>query len=313
MSLAENQAMDTPVEHRTFDLLIDSVTCGDSLRSNGLDPTQVALLAESDGYWPPILVWGEHNEVVDGAHRVAAARRLRHPTVVAVRFVGTFEEARIEAVRRNTQHGLPLILEDRRRAARWILAQHPEWSDRRVAAVTGLSGKTIARVRIDAPSTVGDRDRKVIGINHRVGVDGVARPVRSEEARARIMRALEKCPEGSLRKIAVVAGTSPETVRRVRATLHSANGAVDGSIIVEPPERERPRSSVWETDPAFATCDNDGRFTQWFSRTSVDYDECRRHASAIPFGRIYEVVDEARRRANAWHAFATSLESRVRH
>ena len=32
----------------------------------------------------------------------------------------------------------------------------------------------------------------------------------------------------------------------------------------------------------------------------------------IPFSRVYEVADEARRRASAWQEFASSVEARAR-
>ena len=56
----------------------------------------MALLMETVDQWPPILVWGDEQQVIDGAHRVEAARRAGYSRVMAVRFVGSRDEAFIE-------------------------------------------------------------------------------------------------------------------------------------------------------------------------------------------------------------------------
>jgi hypothetical protein len=48
----------------------------------------------------------------------------------------------------------------------------------------------------------------------------------------------------------------------------------------------------------------------WFDRTSVDDHDWVR-AEGVPLGRIYEIADEARRRARAWTEFAQVLEARA--
>ena len=113
-----------------------------------MDEGHVALLTETEGQWPPIVVWGDECVVVDGAHRVAAARRLGYRQVAAVRFEGTRDEAYLESVRQNVSHGLPLRVGDRRRAAVRVLTRDMEIGlIARVAWLCGLSGKTVARVR----------------------------------------------------------------------------------------------------------------------------------------------------------------------
>ena len=155
---------------------------GDGVRSGGLDQAHVAVLIETVDQWPPIVVWGQHCEVIDGAHRdgahrVEAARRVGLGSVRAIRFTGSPDEAFVEAVRRNVDHGLPLTASDRRRAALRILARHHEWSDRRIASLCGLSGKTVARLRSE--EGLPTADRVVIGFERRIGRDGKARPVRT--------------------------------------------------------------------------------------------------------------------------------------
>ncbi len=304
MSLAEvdNVVSLTDV---TVELAIDELTLGESVRGGGLNEAHVALLVEMAGQWSPILVWGEQNLVVDGWHRLAAARRLGLSRVPAMRFAGSKDDAYLESVRRNIVHGLPLSLEDRRRAACRVLERHADWSDRRIAALCGLSGKTVARLRRDDPGA-GRRTGVVVGIDRRIGQDGKIRPVRPGDVRDRVNRALDENPGSSLRRIAAAAGASPETVRSVRA-LREAQGAVATLPVVARPSS----SGQWENDPALTSCGDAGRFARWFHETTVD-ERWHEHVWTIPVGRVYEVVDEARRRAACWSNFATMLESRLR-
>jgi hypothetical protein len=285
---------------------------------------------ETAEQWPPIVVWGDDCVVIDGAHRVEAARRLGHFTVRAVRFIGTRDEAFIESVRRNVKHGLPLSVGDRRRAALRVLARNPEWSDRRIASLCGLSGKTIARLRREGHGA-GD---VVVPMERRVGRDGKLRPVRSKEIHDRIRRALEENPGGSLRFVAAIAGASPETVRTVRARMNVADQLSDRTVDFLSPVTQLPemhagpmfdyletaepaaevsegRSDTWLSDAALNTCGDGGGFARWFTETNVS-DDWHRFVWTIPVGRVYEVVDEARRRAATWTAFASILESRIR-
>jgi hypothetical protein len=59
------------------------------------------------------------------------------------------------------------------------------------------------------------------------------------------------------------------------------------------------------------TCGDGGNFARWFTRNRIDGD-WQDYTSAVPVGRIYDVVDEARRRAATWTAFASMLETRLR-
>ena len=119
---------------------------GPSLRANGLDPAHVALLAEMANRWPAIVVHRADFTVIDGQHRVAAARQLGLHHVRAVLFDGSPDDAYVEFVRCNVGHGLPLSLEERRAAVQRILRTHADRSDRGIAEVCGVSPKTVARV-----------------------------------------------------------------------------------------------------------------------------------------------------------------------
>jgi ParB-like chromosome segregation protein Spo0J len=251
------------------------------VRGGPLDEGHVASLTEMEGRWPPLLVWAEQPDVViDGAHRLAAARRLGLATVMVTLFHGSADEAFIEAVRRNGKHGLPLTRAERVRAAERILRRNPDWSDRRIAELCALSPHTVAPLRT-----------RRAGI--RLGRDGKLRPVDTVAVRDRVAEALRANPGASLRAVARVAGASPETVRRVR------NGS-----------RPAEHVEAWHEDQALATSPDLGEFVEWFERTDPG-EQTAIYAARVPLGRIYTVADEARRRAARWAELAWALEARA--
>lgn len=315
-----------------FQIRLDRIVRGEEIRSGGLDEAHVRVLVETADQWPAIVVWGEDCLLVDGAHRVEAARRLGRQYILAVPFLGRQDEAYVESIRRNVEHGLPLSVSDRRRAAVRVLAGHADWSDRRIAMMCGLSGKTVARLR--RSESADSQGGVVVGLERRVGRDGKARPVQSGEVRDRIKRALEENPTGSLRAIAAMAGASPETVRTVRSGMGGSEGVhavqQERARRVVPSAADRtqaetldyfrtimasgsigPSVKTWTSDRALMTAEDKGQFAEWFAGNAVG-DDWRRYVCSIPIGRVYEVVDEARRRANAWNSFASMLESRTR-
>ncbi|MFC7843754.1 transcriptional regulator, partial [Streptomyces sp. NPDC057382] len=85
--------------------------------------------------------------VIDGVHRLRAVERSGATHISAVLFNGDERQAFLLAVKLNSNHGLPLSLADRKAAALHLLADFPEWSNRRLAGVVGLSDKTVAALR----------------------------------------------------------------------------------------------------------------------------------------------------------------------
>ncbi len=125
---------------------VAALAAGPYLRAGGTSDAHVRLLADaaSDTQLPPILVQDDGWRVIDGNHRLAAAR-LRGDHAIRARFVDcTDAEALVLAMTANAAHGLPLSRADRVAGARRVLAAHPDWSDRALAGITGLSAKTIA-------------------------------------------------------------------------------------------------------------------------------------------------------------------------
>ncbi|GAA4823294.1 ParB N-terminal domain-containing protein [Streptomyces ziwulingensis] len=172
----------------------------------------MAALAELDVPLPPIIVHRDSMRVIDGVHRLRAAQLRGHDSIAVTFYDGTEADAFVLAVESNVRHGLPLSLPDRKRAAARIITTHPQWSDRKIASVAGLSPGTVAEVRRSA--TVG-----VPGDIARIGRDGRVRPVDITEGRRRAGQLIAENPSLSLRQIARGAGISPETARDVRNRL----------------------------------------------------------------------------------------------
>jgi len=282
---------------------VAELTVGSSFRDGGLCAEHIEQLVALGGGWPPILVRRDGATVVDGAHRVAAARRLGLARVEVVWFDGTDEDAFIEFLRRNVSHGLLLTLQERKRAAVRVLRGHRAWSDRRIAEVCGISPKTVARLRGGASDCPTEEDAQ-LDAAMRVGRDERARPVRRGSVRLRVVEALHAQPDASLRTIAAAVGVSPETVRLVRMNFAALPEprATDDDATTEP---------AWQADAALVSAADGADFLAWFDQTAITDDDLVR-AAAPPLSRVYELADEARRRADLWLRLARTLEARTK-
>jgi ParB-like chromosome segregation protein Spo0J len=285
---------------------------GRSLRDRTLDPDHVERLASTGGDWPPLLVRRGDLVVVDGLHRLAAAVGLGLRTTSAVMFDGSSEEALVEAIRANIAHGLPLTLKERKKAALQLLSIRGEWSDRMVARICGVSGSTIGLLRASAES--GRATAEIVRLNRRVGRDGRARPTDRAALRRQIADALGDDPGASLRAIAARTGASPATVRAVRLGLgRPAVEAAEPALVGDPgkewPNKDWPNKD-WVADSACSSAEAALEFALWFDRTRIDAQECWTHAPNVPLSRVYEVLDESRRRAKLWSEFAAALQTR---
>ena len=295
---------------------IEDVRVGPSMRAAGIDPLHVAVLAEVVAEWPPILLSRADSSVIDGHHRVAAARQLGLRELRASWFDGSPEDAYLEFVRRNVGHGLPLTLAERRHAARRMLGCRPERSDRAIASVCGISPTTIARLRKEPGRSAWGGVDDTRDPRARVGLDGRVRPLNGMALRARIAHELELRPEASLRAVAGIVGASPETVRSVRNEVRAGVGAKYASLAepgtvpvldAAPVEISAPPRE----DPAFTDRDGGEAFVEWFEATAVEELDPGSHIEAVPLSRVYEIADAARRRAEFWSQFAKALEARV--
>ncbi|MFF0424950.1 ParB N-terminal domain-containing protein [Streptomyces sp. NPDC004520] len=202
----------------TFDIDIHTLLPADSPRF-ALDQAHVRALAESETEFPPILVHRATLRVIDGMHRVRAAKLRGMDTIGARWFEGDEQAAFLLAVESNTRHGLPLSSDERKQAALRILRTHPHWSDRSIAERTGWSATGVGALRRD----IADPDARP---EARVGRDGRVRPSTTAEGRRVAAEVIRRNPAASLREIARQAGISVGTARDVRHRLADGRPAV---------------------------------------------------------------------------------------
>lgn len=201
---------------------VTALGAGDSPRLRGLDLAHVQLLAENLGDLPPLLVHRPTMRIVDGRHRLAAAR-LNGAELLPVRwFDGSDAEAFVAAVRLNTGRGLPLAGHERSTAARRILLSHPQRSDRWVASVCGIAPRTVAALRRRCPTD----DEQQLDV--RTGRDGRRRPLSAEAGRRIATEIMRRDPKASLRAVARQAGISVGTALDVRRRLAEEDGTAPG-------------------------------------------------------------------------------------
>lgn len=190
---------------------------GHSPRLGGLDTAHVRELARLAHPLRPLVVQRGSLRVVDGMHRLAAARVRGEQRVCAVYFDGTDDEAFLAAVRLNGVHGRPLARHERQAAAARVLASHPAHSDRWIAAACGVAPRTVAALRRTGAG--GARP------NTRIGLDGRARPLSAEGGRRLAAEILTEQPGTSLREVARRADISLGTASDVRRRLAAADAA----------------------------------------------------------------------------------------
>ncbi|MET7291203.1 winged helix-turn-helix transcriptional regulator [Streptomyces griseoloalbus] len=197
---------------------MDSLLPADSPRLEGVNEDHVRVLADSTADFEPILVARTAGHVVDGMHRLRAAV-LRGQRFIDVRYVdGSPGDLFLQSVKANTRHGLPLTLKDRKAAVARILTSHPHLSDRAIAAIAGVSPKTVGAARArraPADSTAQPHTR--------VGRDGRARPIDIPQRREKALALLSEQPGITLREVAEQVGVSISTVHRMRQELRRSS------------------------------------------------------------------------------------------
>ncbi|MFD2467714.1 streptomycin biosynthesis protein [Amycolatopsis silviterrae] len=310
---------DGPVHSR---VPISALLPADSPRLRGEDGDHVQVLAEVDeDLLPPVVVHRATMRVIDGMHRLRAME-LRGRDAIRVCFVDSAEDPFVLAVMHNVEHGLPLSLADRTAAAARILRSHPHWSDRKIAAVAGLSASTAGAIR--ARST-GDSAQS----NARLGRDGRRRPVgHSAEGRVLAGQLLRENPDMPVRQVAAAAGISPSTALDVRDRLRDGRHPVpakarDGhrrSRKKPAPQVPAPRSGTdWESelnqlrvDPSLRFTDTGRVLLRMFDARLLSADERAVLATGIPSHCTTTVANLARVVGAAWQQFALDLEQRNR-
>lgn len=285
-----------------------------SPRVDGENTDHTRLLAEAETELPPIVVERSTMRVIDGLHRLRAAV-LRGCDVIDVLFFdGTSSEAFVLAVELNRAHGLPLSRADRIAAVARIIASHPDWSNRRIARVTGTSATTVGVIR-GRPTDQNDQ------LDTRVGLDGRARPSDSSAARRRVSEVIAHNPNASLRQIARAAGVSPTTAGDVRARLERGE---------EPIPQQRRRStqsteahrepavvpsatvSLLKRDPSLRFTEGGRTLLRLLEACVLDPSQLDEIIESVPSHQRDVVVHLARRCAGSWTTFADRLSTEVR-
>lgn len=325
------------------DVLVSSLVPGFYLRQAGTDSAHIRLLVDAAGAvkLPPILVQKNGCRIIDGMHRVEAAKLRGERTIRARVLDCSDEEALVLAIKTNIQHGLPLSKADRISGAKRILAAHLDWSDRAVAEIAGLSAKTIASLR---NRTTTEAQAQAQG--KRLGRDGKRRPLSAADGRRRAAEYIDAHPEASLREVAREADVSLGTVHDVRERLRRGSDPVrsdrrrsngdsgdradpaQSAATVVPASSSLPtlrprtaRSSVqqldWPTissrlagDPALKYTEGGRAFLRWMSMHSTKADEWQEFIDAIPMHWLKDVSRVADTVSAEWRDFAERLRSR---
>ncbi|MET9255112.1 ParB/RepB/Spo0J family partition protein [Streptomyces sp. NPDC003717] len=328
---------ETPDTPLTAETLVEVEHLGDTgtPRSSGEDDEHVKALADVEDRLPPIIVHRPTMRVIDGMHRLRAAKLRGARRIRARFFEGDEADAFVLAVRTNVSHGLPLSLSDRRAAAARIVATHPRWSDRRIAAATGLAARTVASLRREA-GLAGAADGA-----RRIGQDGRERPVSSAEGRRIAGELIAGDPGLSLRAVAREAGISPETVRDVRSRVRrgedpapprGAVGRADGAAepaeagagrdghadrsggvrrVPVAPRRGAHRRGLLRrlrNDPALRLSEPGRVLLRLLDAQAIGEDGWRRIAASVPPHSREMVVQAALGCAQVWQEFARRLD-----
>jgi hypothetical protein len=273
-----------------------------------VNEAHIQALVKVEGDLPPILVHRSTMRVIDGMHRLGAARLSGEPTIEVEFFDGSQDAAFLLSVEANITHGLPLSLEDRRAAAR-IISMAPQMSDREIARRTRLAHGTVAGIR-------GSQVLERMPSEVRIGGDGRKRPVNGREGRRRrVTEAITANPSASLRQIAKVAGVSVGTAHAVKARmalgedsettrLPRQHGTVPGS-------NQDLLMSV-QQDPALRFSDTGRELLRLLRAHDMTESTAKQMVEVVPPHLMPAVAEMARRYAACWTEFAHSLQERWR-
>jgi ParB-like chromosome segregation protein Spo0J len=319
---------------------VASLVPGFHLRQEGTDATHVRLLADAVGSvkLPSILVQKHGLRIIDGLHRVAAAKLRGEPNISARIVDCTDSEALVLAVKSNTLHGLPLTRAERIASAKRILAEHADWSNRAVSGITGLSAKSIAALRNDAAGGARFTGK-------RLGRDGKRRPVVAAEGRRRAAEYIHAHPEASLREVARQTDVSLGTVHDVREKIRRGIGlapaaqekprrdAAERPAADKPPVVDRPipvtalrpgsgaghaQRLAWPAiaaklaaDPSLRYTEGGRFFLRWMAGHCMQADEWEEFIDAVPQHWLRDVRQIATSMSEEWRQFAERLTNKV--
>lgn len=303
---------------------ISALVSSDSPRLDGENLAHIQVLAEIGEKLPPILVHSRTMRVIDGMHRIRAAV-LRGEDSIEVEFLdGDETDVFVRAVEVNVTHGLPLSLRDRKAAASRIATARPDWADRAIARIVGLSPKTVAAVRRSS-------SEESPHSNTRVGLDGRTRPLDASEGRRAAERVIKNRPDASLREIAKSAGVSISTAHDVRQRIergdepapsqqrNKVNGPRSGGQHSQVPECANKDTSWSElastvpklmNDPSLKLTVSGRVLLRLLAAHEIGPEGWERLSDAIPSHCVRIIGDLAAKYAKAWESLEAELKKR---
>jgi ParB-like chromosome segregation protein Spo0J len=284
---------------------VSSLLPADSPRLNGIDDEYAHTLAETEDALPPIIVHHPTMRVVDGMHRLRAAV-LRGQEQIAVQFVHDEVDVFALAVETNIRHGLPLSRADRKAAAIRLIRSHPEWSDRRITAITTVSARTVATLR----TQVLDSAQRTTA---RIGKDGRVRPLDRNIGQQRAIDFMKSNPDASVRSVARAAGVSPATVVNIRKRSNSEPGpAPSGGRPAKLPVQRADWNeilSILTKDPSLSLSGDGRLLLRSLHMCTIDLEARKGLAEAVPTHCADRVAALARAAGAVWFELADKLES----
>ncbi|ORA38416.1 hypothetical protein BST20_11500 [Mycobacterium branderi] len=264
----------------------------------------VKILAQSPLPLPPIVVHRGSMWVIDGVHRLRATEMRGEATIPARFFDGNDAEAFALAVHLNVTHGLPLTLAERKAAAQRIVRSYPHWSDRSIALITGVSNKTVGKLR-------GCATEEISQLGPRLGRDGKVRPVSPVNGRRRAATYLSMNPHASLREIAREAGVSVTRARDVRQRIgKGANPLPDNRAETYVPSKVQGHDLLQRLrkDPAVRSSERGRALLRLLSTVVLAISACNEFAEAVPIHCSGTIAEIARKYARAWQEIADQFD-----
>lgn len=294
---------------------IGSLRPADSPRVRGEDAGHARALRDNLTDLPAILVNRRTMRVIDGMHRLRAARLAGAATIRAELIEVDERTAFLIAVKANTRYGLPLSLADREAAAERIVSWYPHWSDRAIAVIAGLAPATVGAIR--ARSTVQPAQLNIGPANTRLGRDGRVRPVSALDGRRRASEIIAARPDAPLREVARQAGISLGTAHNVRERLRRGQDCVPDGARAGGRRRRRGEPLPWPTarerlvrDPALRYGEAGRLLVRWLDARAIGVGDWRDVIDAIPAHWAETIINVAHSCGNEWHELATALEQR---
>ncbi|WP_158089924.1 ParB/RepB/Spo0J family partition protein [Mycobacterium kyorinense] len=279
----------------------------------------VKILAQSPLPLPPIVVHRPSMWVIDGVHRLRATEMRGEDTIPARFFDGNDADAFALAVHLNVTHGLPLTLAERKAAAQRIVRSYPHWSDRSIALITGVSNKTVGKLR-------GCATEEISQLGPRLGRDGKVRPASPVNGRRRAAAYLSMNPRASLREIAREAGVSVTTARDVRQRVGNGKNPLPDNLAKDSGTRAQPAATATtpsrvspkvqghdllqrlRKDPSVRSSERGRALLRLLSTVVLAISACNEFAEAVPIHCSGTIAEIARKYARAWQEIADQFD-----